>query len=314
MDADALIAAAARPLVIGIGGGGDVVGALATAEAARVHHGASPILGGVAWERFAIDPAAGPRASTEIIGAHELAPGVLLAGPDAGVRGERVRFAEGRMAELLGEGTVLVDPAGGPAAIAAGLAEATAALGSDLLVLIDVGGDVLARGHEPGLGSPLCDAVLLAAGGRLAAAGHPVLGGVFGPGCDGELTVAEVQERLALVAAAGGLAGARGITPPVADRLEAAIAAVPTEASAQAVRAFRGETGTAVIRGGQRTVELSPAAALTHYFDVEIAIASACRLARAVDSAVALEAANDALHAIGVRTELDVERELAGRT
>jgi hypothetical protein len=32
-------------------------------------------------------------------------------------------------------------------------------------VLIDVGGDVLAQGHEPGLRSPLCDALMLAAGG-----------------------------------------------------------------------------------------------------------------------------------------------------
>jgi len=40
------------------------------------------------------------------------------------------------------------------------------------VVLLDVGGDVLAHGHEPGLGSPLCDAVLLAAAARLQAAGR----------------------------------------------------------------------------------------------------------------------------------------------
>src|SRR3712207_7936561 len=38
------------------------------------------------------------------------------------------------------------------------------------------------------------------------AAGRPVVGGIFGLGCDGELTVPEVHARLADVARAGGLA------------------------------------------------------------------------------------------------------------
>lgn len=311
MDADFQLAATRRPLVIGIGGGGDVVGALATAEAVRAH-GARPVVGGITWERFSIDPQPGPRAADEVAGARELAPGVLAAGPEARVAATGLRFAESHVAELLGEETVLVDPAGGPQAIASGLGEAAAALGCDLVVFIDVGGDVLAHGPEPGLGSPLCDAVVLAAGRRLEQAGRAVMGGVFGPGCDGELTVAEVGLRLAEVAAAGGLAGARGITPPVAERLEAACRLVPTEASAQAVRAFRGATGTAEIRAGERTVELSPAAAVTIYFDVGVAYRSACRLARAVDAAESLESANEALHALDVRTELDSERERAG--
>jgi hypothetical protein len=49
IDAEALISAARRPLVVGMGGGGDVVGALATAEACRIYHGAAPVLGGVCW-------------------------------------------------------------------------------------------------------------------------------------------------------------------------------------------------------------------------------------------------------------------------
>ena len=314
IDADAQLVAARRPLVIGIGGGGDVVGALATAETARLYHGADPIVGGMTWERRAIDPDPGPRAAREVEGARELAPGVLLAGPQTRVRTSGIRFAEARMAELLGQDTVLVDPTPGPAAMARSLARAAEALGADLIVFCDVGGDVLAEGHEPGLGSPLCDAVMLAAAGRLARAGHAVLGAVFGPGCDGELTVPEVMDRLARVAAAGGLSGARGITPAVAERLEAAVRAVPTEASAQAVRSFRGATGPAPIRGGDRTVELTPAAAVTIYFDVSIAIRTVGRLARAVDGAATLEEANDALGALGVGTELDFERARAEPT
>jgi hypothetical protein len=311
MDSDQLLSTARRPLVIGIGGGGDVVGALATAELARLYHGAEPIVGGVSWERRPIDPEPGPRSLDEIEGGERLSDCVLLAGPDARVRARDVVFGESRMAALLGEPTVLVDVTPGPEALAAGIGEAADRLGSDLIVFLDVGGDVLAHGHEPGLGSPLCDAVMLAAAARLQRAGRPVLAAIFGIGCDGELTVAEVHERIADVARAGGLAGVRGITPAIAERLEAAVEAVPTEASAQALRAFRGAIGPTTIRGGRRSLDLTPEAALTYYLDPIAAVESTAVLARAVDGAGSLEEANDALNALGVRSELDWEREMA---
>ncbi len=309
-DAELLLRGSRRPLVIGMGGGGDVVGALATAEVARLYDNAEPVLGGLTWERRPFDPVPGPRTVSEIEGADELAPGILLAGADTRVRGRDVVFAESRMAEFLNQPTVLIDPDAGPAAVADGLAEAIAALKCDLLVLVDVGGDVIANGDEPGLRSPLCDAVMLAAGGRLSTSGQPVLLGVFGIGCDAELTPDEVLARLATVAAAGGLCGARGLTGAVADRLEAAMRLVKTEASAQAVRAFRGASGLTTIRGGTRTVELSAVAALTFYLDVDIAINAVGRLAQAVTDAASLEEANNALHELGVSTELDYERDL----
>jgi hypothetical protein len=307
-DADALLAAARRPLVLGIGGGGDVVGALATAETARLYHGASPVVGGVAWERRPIDPQPGPRPVAEIEGGRPLAPLVLAASADTRVRSSGVLFGESRMAGLLGEETALVDVTGSPAAIAESIAAAGEALGCDLLVFVDVGGDVLAHGHEPDLGSPLCDAVMLAAAARLQRAGAvPVLGAIFGIGCDGELTVPEVSDRLADVARGGGLAGWRGITPAVASRLEEAVAAVPTEASAMALRAYRGEVGRVSIRGGRRSLELTPFAAGTVYFDAAVAYEATAVLARAVDGAGSLEEANAILRGMDVGTELDWE-------
>lgn len=306
-DAEQLLRRSKRPLVIGMGGGGDVVGALATAEHARIYDGAEPIVGGVTWERRPIDPVPGPRKAAEIVDAQELAPGVLLAGPRTRVRDRDVFFAESRMAEALGQPTVLVDINEGPRTVADGLARAAEQLNRDLIVFVDVGGDLLAQGDEPGLRSPLCDALMLAAGSLLGGAGHPVLAAIFGIGCDAELTPAEVFARLSNVAAAGGLGGARGLTEPVVARLERAMELVPTEASAQAVRAYRGASGTATIRGGTRSLELTPAAAVTFYLDVAVTMETAGRLARALADAPSLQEANLTLNALGVRTELDLE-------
>src|SRR5437764_438339 len=178
LDAELLLRRARRPLVIGMGGGGDVVGALATAEFTRLYDRAEPVLGGVAWERRPIDPAPGPRTTEEIEGAQELAPGILLADGQTRVRDRDVYFAESRMAQFLGEQTVLIDIDVGPEAIAAGLAAALEVLGAYLIVFVDVGGDVLAQGDEPGLRIPLCDAMTLAAAGSLVRRGHSVLVGI----------------------------------------------------------------------------------------------------------------------------------------
>jgi hypothetical protein len=234
----------------------------------------------------------------------------MAATGDTRVRASGVVFAESRMAALLGEETVLVDATLGPAALAHGIEAAAGELGADLVVFLDVGGDALAHGDEPGLASPLCDALLLAAAARLQER-VPVLGAVFGVGCDGELTPAEVLERIAEVAAAGGFAGAHGLTPAIAARLDEAVEAVPTEASAQALRCFRGETGPATIRRGRRSVELSPVGALTFFFDPAVALRSAARLAAAVTDARDLEHGNEILHGRGVYTELDYERDAA---
>jgi hypothetical protein len=297
--------------VLGIGGGGDVVGALATAEANRIYHGGDPVVGGVTWERRVVDPQPGPRSTAEIEGARRLANAVLAASADTRVRETGVRFCESHMAEFLGAETLLIDVTRPPSVIARGLEEAGAELEVDLLVFVDVGGDALAHGTEDGLASPLCDAVMLAAASLVREI--PTLGGVFGAGCDGELTPMQVLDRIGEVAAADGLAGVRGLTAPVVERLQAAATVVPTEASVQALRCFRGERGIAEIRAGRRKVELSPVGATTIYFDIDAAMDSAARLARAVRDSPDLEQANEVLHALGLRTELDYERALLDR-
>ncbi|MSW96525.1 MAG: DUF1152 domain-containing protein, partial [Actinobacteria bacterium] len=63
--AEDLLAGAQRALCLGIGGGGDVVGTMVAAAAAR-ELGTPAELGGVTWERLPIDPIPGPRRIVEI--------------------------------------------------------------------------------------------------------------------------------------------------------------------------------------------------------------------------------------------------------
>ena len=305
----AALGSAGRVLAVGIGGGGDVVGALTVAELARLL-GTPAVVGGLSWERRPIDPGAGPRRIDELTQARRIDDASALAGPDTTGPGG-FHFAESHMARHLGEPVLLIDPSGGPAAVAAGLAAAAQELHCDRIVLVDVGGDVLAHGDEAGLASPLADAVCLAAATALVAAGHDPLLAVFGAGCDGELTPAEVMDRVAEVARAGGHLGTWGPGPEEVGRLQAAVEQVPTEASAMALACARGETGTASIRGGRRSVELTPQGGLLFWFDPLIALRSAARCAVLVEHVTSLSQGNEILLARGMRTELAYETESA---
>jgi hypothetical protein len=307
--------ASKRALLIGMGGGGDVVGALGVSSLFD-DLGTEWVLGGVAWERSPIDPRPGPRSLEEIRDARPCgSTAVLTEGGTTSLDG--VEFSESKMAAHLGRPVLLLDITPGPAALARGLAEAATELGCDAVVLLDVGGDVLAHGSEPGLASPLCDAIVLSAGTILARSASregedgwtgDVLAAVYGPGCDGELTPDEVLERISELQAAAALLGTWALTPTAGDLVEEAARTVPTEASLMAVRCARGERGTVPIRGGRRSVELTPMGALTFFFDPLVAANSAVPLATAVSPAGSLEEAHDALTALGVRTELELER------
>jgi hypothetical protein len=309
VDLYAIVQGARRALVLGIGGGGDVVGALAVARLCE-ELGPEVVLGGVSWERSAVDPHPGPRSADEIRHGRSLGEAALLAGPRTSTP-EGIPFCEAQMAGHLETEVVLVDPSGGALGAAGGIAAAVEELGCDLLVCVDVGGDVLAHGHEPGLASPLCDAVMVAAALRVTGRVRPVLA-VIGPGCDGELSAAEVLERTAALGRTGAWLGTWGVTPAIADELAAAATAVTTEASLQVARCARGEVGESPIRGGRRRVELGPVGALTFVFDPVAAVEGGeLPLARAVAEARSIEEARSALAALGVATELDYERRRA---
>ncbi len=301
------VQAARRALVLGIGGGGDVVGALAAARLCE-SLGTPFAIGGVAWERFAVDPTPGPRPLDDVRGGERMGDHAVLAVPETATV-DGIAFAESGVAAHLATHAVLVDVTGGVAGASEGISAAMERLDCDLLLGVDVGGDVLGRGDEDGLASPLCDAVMLAAMLQVGGDAEPLLA-VLGAGCDGELTPAQVFERVAALGRAGAWVGTWGVSPGLAAELERAAEHVPTEASLQVARCARGATGNVPIRGGRRQVELGPAGALMFAFDAAAA-ASELPLTGAVTGSASIEEARAALASLGVRTELDYERDRA---
>jgi hypothetical protein len=306
-----LLRSSRRALVVGVGGGGDVVGALVTARFLEFC-GLEFRLGGLSWERSVYDPLPGPRAVEEVENVRPIHRRAWLANAETRTKGG-VYFAESRMAAFRGEEILLIDINGGVDGVVEGLESALKEFRADLLVGVDVGGDSLAEGHEPGLRSPLADAVMLAAYVELERRGVPTLWAMFGYGSDGELTVEEIEAALARLAKAGGLLGAWGLTAHVADELEEVVKTVHTEASAIPLECARGAWGERSMRQDLRKVRLTPLMGLTFFISTNALFNTLSQPARAVVGSASLEAANDALHKIGVNSELDLERDKLAR-
>jgi len=302
-----LIRSSSHALVVGVGGGGDVVGALAAARFLEFC-GLTFTLGGLSWERYVYDPVPGPRALSELDHIKLIHPRAGLANSKTQTR-TKVHFAESKMAEITGRDVLLVDINGGVKGVVEGLEIALERFKADLLIGIDVGGDSLAQGGEKGLRSPLADSIMLAAYAEMEARGQRALWGMFGYGSDGELTTQELEKALSVIAKAGGLLGAWSLTPKVVAELEQVIQQVKTEASAIPVECARGAWGEKKIRYDERRVKLTPLTALTFYLSPSVVFQSLSRPARSVAQSTSLEEANEALHAMGLKTELDLERD-----
>jgi hypothetical protein len=305
-----LIRKSKRAILIGIGGGGDIVGTIPTARLLGMFN-IECILGGLPWERSVYDPIPGPRIVDEIRNLRPLNGTVWFASKDT-VTMTGVRFAETQIAEIYGIETLLVDITKGREGVVEGLRKAMKALEADLLVGIDVGGDSLAFGDEKGLASPLADSIMLASLAELEKEFNTILG-VFGYGSDGELSAQELERSLSIVAKGGGLLGAWGITPEILGELEMVISKVGTEASRIPVECAKGAVGETTIRGGTRKVILSPMSTLTFYFSPRVVYEKISKPARVVSCSKSLDEANEALHTIGLFTELDLERKRYGK-
>ena len=183
-------------LYVAAGGGGDAIAAYAIARA--LHDERAPAVASYSWDRFVLDPAPGPRRAKDFddLTHHEAECWEVT---------RQTRLRSGARSTLtIGAGLTdgrwfLLDPHRGAVGVREQLDAIADIIGADELVAVDVGGDILTHCDEPGLRSPLADSLTLAA---LTGADLPATVVVAGPGLDGELPAALVEERCRSASAA----------------------------------------------------------------------------------------------------------------
>ncbi|MFI0238325.1 DUF1152 domain-containing protein [Streptomyces sp. NPDC016845] len=286
-------------LIVAAGGGGDAVAA-AMLHTALYGQAESAVIFTYAWERLLVDPVAGPRGPQDFLGLEPSTPAVWFV-PSGARPISPVGSTLPRLAAELPHSFALIDPRHGVEGIARQLGQIVHHLSPSSVDLLDVGGDILARGDEPTLRSPLADALALAACCRVDA---PVRLLVAGPGLDGELPVGDVRSRLGRLV--------HSFTPEDVEPVSSVLRWHPSEATGMLAAAAFGVRGVCEVRDAGLPIELTDASPTVHAADLEQTLAHN-RLARAVMATTTLEQAEAHSRAICGYSEIDYERDKASR-
>ena len=201
-----------------------------------------------AWDRLLVDPLPGPRGLGSFTGLRQVGPRTFL------VEGRSLPVAPAgstlpRLAAELPVRLALLDPYGGARGVAEQLRDAVSVFDIDRVLVVDVGGDVVACGDEAGLKSPLADTLALAASCDLPV---PVDVAVAGVGLDGELPAEYVRHRLRAVG--GGIDAV--LRPPDVEELASLFEWHPSEATAMLAAAVAGARGIVEVRDSGTQITL----------------------------------------------------------
>lgn len=289
----------ARTLAIAAGGGGDAITAAVLARAL----GFEPAVMAYSWDRLIVDPLPGPRTRKEFEGLAEPAPNVRQVLPTSTVVGPGASTLPA-LADVLPASLLLLDASGGAAGIAEQIRAAADHIQAGQLAIVDVGGDAVAEGNEPGLRSPLADFLVLAGACRT---GLPVQLLVAGVALDAELTEAEVLARVQLL---DGHDAYHLTADDFAD-VRPLFEWHPSEATGLLAAASRGVRGIVETRdhgGGVKLTAVSP-----YVFSVDGHRALKASAAHTLTDTTTLDGVERAVRAFHGTTELDYERTKAGR-
>lgn len=287
-------------LYVAAGGGGDALAAVMLHAATAA--GARAVVATYAWDRLLIDPLPGPRSIADFTGLDPVGPMLwritARTAPKPPAGSSLPRMAAELDAELL-----LLDPYQGGLGMAAALSEAARVFEPTTVTLVDVGGDVLARGDEEEAKSPLADLLALAACARSNPDAEVA---VLGLGLDGELSVAYARER---IGQAGGRPGPRLDSRHV-EVIAPLLAWHPSEASGMLAGAADGVRGTVEVRDAGSQIVMDESTPGSWLMPAR-ALISTGSLAETLASTRSLAEAEEAVHAIRGGCELDYERRKA---
>lgn len=288
---------AVSTLLVAAGGGGDALAATMLGRALWPDE--QPLhVATFAWERLRVDPTPGPRGADGFSGLVPVGGRnyLITAASDTVPPG---RSTLPRLAGETGAALYLLDARGGGVGLRRQLEELCDLLGATRVVVVDVGGDAVARGDEPELRSPLADGLAIAACTDLPSSALLVAG----PGLDGELSEQRVFERLDALGAELCLRIEARHVEPCTDVL----AWHPSEATVMLAAAAQGLRGTVETRSHGALVQLTAHSAEVHRLDLAETFDGSL-VAKALAETRSLVEAEDACRAVTGRSEIDYER------
>lgn len=295
-------------LFVAAGGGGDALAALMVAHGLFGYDVSRDVtVATFAWERKVFDPSPGPRRPRDFSGLVRMGGCNWRIAPSTRLRQGMTFLPE--IARQSGAQVYLFDPSGGAERMAAQLGELTRLTGATATVIVDAGGDILARGDEPGLRSPLADALALAAAAEL----DDVYVVAIGLGLDGELTSAEWRLACRDAARGGGRWKAKKRLPSdVAEGFRHYWRWHPSEVAGLACLAALGYEGEVEVRREGLAVRLDEEAAVMHAFRYDHVLQRNA-IAQALHGTRSLRSAESIVRSRNGMSEIDFEREVVNR-
>jgi len=300
-----------RILVFGAGGGGDVVSAAIIALKLR-KLGYEAFIAAAPWERFSIDQTPGPIRLEEVYNGKKIGRNAMAINQSSYAlrRNRKILFQAVNVAKALNEEVYICELSRGVHGLYLGLLDLANHLDVDLILGVDVGGDILAYGDEEELWSPLADQISLAALYRLKRdLNINALIAIQSIGADGELSREEIISRLSEIAKRNGLIGALGFGSEDLEYIDRLIKVTVTEAGKILPLAIRGFSGWITIRRGSRRVYVDILSTIAFIVDVEC-LYELSKMAKLVADTNSIEEANEILVSNGIFTELELEKEL----
>ncbi|SEQ65789.1 hypothetical protein SAMN04487983_10072 [Streptomyces sp. yr375] len=285
-------------LIVAAGGWGDAVAAAMLDASLYGNEDNRAVILTYAWDRLLVDPLPGPRGPSDFTGLEPLTPAVWSVPADA-----RPIAPAGstlpRLAAELPHTFALIDPHRGVEGVTRQLKQLVSHLEPTSIDLVDVGGDILARGDEPTLKSPLADALALAACFQVNA---PIRLLVAGPGLDGELPLDEVR----------GLLGplVHTFTAKDTEPVSSVLEWHPSEATGMLAATARGVRGVCEVRDAGLSIPLTDGGPTVHEVNLDEAL-SRNELARVILSTTSLDEVEARSREVCGYSEIDYERNKA---
>ena len=295
-----------RVLIIGAGGGGDVCGCLPVYRWLQSCD-AEPILGSLTWERTVVFNDYGPRSFDQIEGLEKIYGTVAIGSEKTVIAKDKTPFQATSISRTLNQPIIYLDISKGVQPLVKDLTNVISKEHIEFILILDVGGDILAQGSEPGLRSPLADAMTLA---TVAQIKIPQAIGIFGLNSDGELTLDELDRYIYEFNKKDFVFGQRFHSDEELEFLEKVLdkSGAITEASRQPLKVWHGQIGEGSIRNGQRMVKLHPILTRTFFLRAENIFENSPIAQTIKDTTSIIEANNLLLNNLQIVSEYEMEK------